>query len=173
MLILPKLHAYLTQLLSPGIHTALLLTPEGALVSFASDPCLVSPTAEGEATPTHPQSRSKDEIRIVAGLSAEVWAETRGGEAEAGMVESELGRILVLPIEEGANEDQDPLLLLALNASPDVDWDLLQVKAKKLANYLAPSVNKHRGQFATAASTTASTPSKARSNAASPNRPSR
>jgi hypothetical protein len=38
--------------------------------------------------------RSKDEIWILAGLSAEVWAETRGEEGiekGMGMVESEVG----------------------------------------------------------------------------------
>lgn len=133
MLILPNLHTYLSQLLSPpSIHTALLLTPEGALVSYASQMSPESFTHGSQsssgssiisgagATPSSPSStksnassnagtphgskpgsvasievrtgpalqRSKDEIRMAAGLGAEVWAETRG-EAE-GMVESEV-----------------------------------------------------------------------------------
>src|SRR5882757_8936546 len=46
MLNLPALHSYLTQLLSPTdmIHTALLLTPEGAVVSFA---CSSMPGSSG------------------------------------------------------------------------------------------------------------------------------
>ncbi|KAH7903875.1 hypothetical protein BJ138DRAFT_1107308 [Hygrophoropsis aurantiaca] len=78
---------------------------------------------------------SKDEIRIIA---AEVWAKTRGGGLVdagldrmdgIGMVESELGRILVLPVEDDQTQgrpdqypnqgytDPDPLLPLALNTS--------------------------------------------------------
>jgi len=151
MLNLPTLHTYLTQLLSPAdtIHTALLLTPEGAVVSFACSSMegnatqLVASSSstngyttppqalsvngrmtppQGQTTPpqgrtpslprrTTPQmllhalpssaskrnvplerQRSKDEIWILAGLSAEVWAETRGeGDGKGvGMVESEV-----------------------------------------------------------------------------------
>ncbi|KAF9225318.1 hypothetical protein BS17DRAFT_765902 [Gyrodon lividus] len=208
MLVLPTLHTYLSQLLSPpSIHTALLLTPEGALVSYASRvdretrsgaapqdvsrsssrgaspssgtgtgtqsppspnspksktstssslPSTPQPTepasTAGEEIHIHPaRPRSKDEIRIVAGLSAEVWAETRGDEAE-GMAESELGRILVLAVEEQkktsgeeAGEAHDPLLLLALNGTLEADWGVMSAKAQKLAAFLAPSVNKHRG----------------------------
>ncbi|KAF8559910.1 terpenoid synthase [Imleria badia] len=113
MLVLPTLHTYLSQLLSPpSIHTALLLTPEGAL------------TRTGPA----PQ-RSKDEIRMAAGLGAEVWAETRG-EGE-GMAESELGRILVLAVEDGrvSGEGTEPLLLLAVNGTLEANWDTMRVKA--------------------------------------------
>lgn len=133
MLVLRSLHNYLSQILSPpAIHTALLITPEGALVSYA---CRTENENEG-TTPTiapvelagdglspnstesetiEPRShspnsavsqmlaalhgqggqvRSKDEIRIVAGLSAEVWAETRVTEGEEATVESEVGVVL-------------------------------------------------------------------------------
>ncbi|KAH7903499.1 hypothetical protein BJ138DRAFT_1131342 [Hygrophoropsis aurantiaca] len=210
MLILAQLHAYLSQVLSgpQGVHTALLVTPEGALVAFASSGASESiqtsygeeegvgendDEGEGElaqtpkatSTSIHPPppqphaltqtrlGRAKDEIRIIAGLSAEVWAETRGGGSSTrevgseedgveglegmGMVESELGRILVLPIEDdqpqvegesGQNHNEnsgpDPVLLLALNASADVEWGVMQAKATTLARFLAPSVNKYR-----------------------------
>ena len=136
MLVLPTLHTYLSQLLCPpSIHTALLLTPEGALVSYASQINASAPAfTQGSqcspssstiisgtgGTPSSPSSvksngssststpqdskpgsvasidtrtgpaphRSKDEIRMVAGLGAEVWAETR--EEGEGMVESEV-----------------------------------------------------------------------------------
>ncbi|KIJ22202.1 hypothetical protein PAXINDRAFT_165447 [Paxillus involutus ATCC 200175] len=209
MLVLPTLHKYLSQLLSPpSIHTALLLTPEGALVSYASrmdgesgsgaapqgvsrpssrgassssragsisqsspspsppqskrsstasslpstpQPAESVSTASGEIQ-THPaRPRSKDDIRIIAGLSAEVWAETRDDETE-GMAESELGRILVLPVEvrkkpsgEEEGEGQEPLLLLALNGTLEADWEVMSTKAYRLVAFLAPSVNKHRG----------------------------
>jgi len=161
MLNLPALHTYLTQLLSPtdAIHTALLLTPEGAVVSFACSLIASSsgsgdrsssqgnvtrppassstnghmtpphalnanahttppqvrtspkPNAQGSATLPHvlpctasskcggtsntpTLQRSKDDVWILAGLSAELWAETRGeGDGtgmEMGMVESEV-----------------------------------------------------------------------------------
>lgn len=114
MLVLQNLHGYLTQILSPpAVHTALLLTPEGALVSYAarthvetegdcasdgrgSESVETETEAEGrtneresEATsstprstvpgPSSPGTRSKDEIRMVASLSAEVWGDTEGG----------------------------------------------------------------------------------------------
>lgn len=194
MLVLPTLHTYLSQLLSPpSIHTALLLTPEGALVSYASrtsiESCSVATFTHGSqssfsdptgGTPSSPRSiksnrssnpstaqgskpgsvvsietgtepgppRSKDEIRMAAGLGAEVWAETRGdGE---GMAESEvssecfiiddgysttttpqLGRILVLAVEDGkaSGEGTEPLLLLAVNGTMEADWDAMRLKA--------------------------------------------
>ncbi|KDQ31299.1 hypothetical protein PLEOSDRAFT_166530 [Pleurotus ostreatus PC15] len=41
-------------------------------------------------------SRSKDDIRVLVGLGSELWGETKG--AGLGMVDSELGRIVVVPI---------------------------------------------------------------------------
>lgn len=83
---------------------------------------------------------------MAAGLGAEAWAETKG--EEAGMVESEvrrvfyiddgytttstsqLGRILVLAVEEGTvSEDAEPLLLLAVNGTMEADWDAMRIKA--------------------------------------------
>ncbi|KAL4067331.1 hypothetical protein V8B97DRAFT_953909 [Scleroderma yunnanense] len=189
MLVLGNLHNYLAQILSPpSIHTALLLTPEGALVSYASQmenkndvgpatsprmtPTMAPAQLAGDGLPSksteldkgvggvsgtelrlyspsstmprETQARSKDEIRIVAGLSAEVWAETRGTEDEEGTVESELGRVLVLPVEAPA---EDPLLLLALNGTTDAQWEAMSSKARKLSAFLAPAVNKYRGQM--------------------------
>lgn len=72
MLVLSTLNSLLSQVLQPpDLHTAILLTPAGQLVSFASNP-----------------SRSKDEIRILVGLSGEVWQETR--EQRYGAVDSEV-----------------------------------------------------------------------------------
>jgi hypothetical protein len=72
MLVLSKLHNLLSQILSlPHLHTAVLLTPEGQLVSVACDPY-----------------RPKDEIRVVVGLCGEVWQETRA--QGFGMVDSEV-----------------------------------------------------------------------------------
>jgi hypothetical protein len=72
VLVLSTLHQLLAQLLVlPELHTAILLTPEGQLISVASD-----------------ISRSKDQARIVAGVSGEVWQETQ--EQGHGMVESEV-----------------------------------------------------------------------------------
>ncbi|KAF8131635.1 hypothetical protein EV363DRAFT_1165113 [Boletus edulis] len=159
MLVLPALHTYLSQLLSPpSIHTALLLTPEGALVSYASQTSAERPARQ----------KSKDDIRIIAGLGAEVWAETR--DEEEGMVESELGRILVLAVEDGrvSVQDTDPLLLLAVNGTLEADWDAMPtLQARKLTTFLAPSVNKHRGMMG---ATVNGSKSRTRSTATSPGR---
>lgn len=72
MLMLSKLHNILSRVLDfPDLHTAVLLTVSGELISYAAD-----------------ISRPKDEIRVVVGLAGEVWQETR--EQEYGMVESEV-----------------------------------------------------------------------------------
>lgn len=72
MLLLSSLHNLLQQVLSlPELHTAVLFTPEGQLVSYASDP-----------------SKPKDEIRVFVGVSGEVWQETK--QHGMGMVDSEV-----------------------------------------------------------------------------------
>lgn len=80
MLVLASLNKLLSHILAPpALHTAVLFTASGALVSFA----VAGPTA-----------RPKDEIRVLVGLASEIWAETRGdGE---GMVDSEVSRSNVL-----------------------------------------------------------------------------
>ena len=66
------LQTLLTQVLAPPhLHTAVLFTPAGELVSFAVE-----------------HGRSKDEIRILVGVTGEVWQETR--EQGYGMVESDV-----------------------------------------------------------------------------------
>ena len=75
MLMLSILHSLLSQVLSPPhLHTAILFTTSGELVSATSEPL-----------------RPKDEIRIVVGLSGEVWQETK--EQGYGMVDSEVRSI--------------------------------------------------------------------------------
>ena len=72
MLLLSSLHNLLQQVLSlPELHTAVLFTPEGQLVSYASD-----------------SSKPKDEIRVLVGVSGEVWQETK--QHGMGMVDSEV-----------------------------------------------------------------------------------
>ena len=78
MLMLSILHSLLSQVLAPPhLHTAVLFTTSGELVSATSDPL-----------------RPKDEIRIVVGLSGEVWQETK--EQGYGMVDSEVRFVLHL-----------------------------------------------------------------------------
>ncbi|KAI0094544.1 hypothetical protein BDY19DRAFT_26281 [Irpex rosettiformis] len=132
MLNLTNLRLLLAQALSTGgVHTATLLTPEGQLVSFASEP-----------------PRPKDEIRVLVGLSSEIWQESK--EEGVGMADSELGRILVVPAEgsrrlqEENDDDNDPFLLLALNASSNVSWDLLEAKAHQVSQYLDKPVSNLR-----------------------------
>ncbi|KAJ7269303.1 hypothetical protein B0H12DRAFT_1009438 [Mycena haematopus] len=136
MLVLSRLQASLAQILSPpGLHTAVLLTPAGQLVSYASR-----------------AGRTKDEIRVIAGLSGEVWQETwREGETEDA---NQLGRIVVLPVDEPLEmptplpEDYQPLMLLVLNATDGVEWEELQAKGKALAAQIAKPLSKFRQHLA-------------------------
>ena len=74
MLVLSSLNKLLAHVLSPpSLHTAVLFTSSGALVSFAS---------------AGPAPRPKDDIRVLVGLASEVWSETR--EDGEGVVESEV-----------------------------------------------------------------------------------
>lgn len=130
MLVLSALHSLLSQVLhAPDLHTAILFSPAGHLVSVATD-----------------QYRSRDDIHIVVGLSGEVWQETR--EQGYGMVDSELGRILVLPVEEPADDaSQDghqPLMLLALNSTDVISWEELQSRGSVLTSHLAKALGKFR-----------------------------
>ncbi len=73
MLMLSMLHNLLSQVLSPPhLHTAILFTPAGELVSVSSEP-----------------TRSRDDIRILVAVTGEVWQETQ--EQGYGMVESDVG----------------------------------------------------------------------------------
>ncbi|KAH6916617.1 isoprenoid synthase domain-containing protein [Coprinopsis sp. MPI-PUGE-AT-0042] len=99
MLALSKLNAIVSRVLSnPEVHTAVLLTVSGELVSYAAEP-----------------GRSKDEIRVITGLASEVWQETK--EQGYGMVDSEMGEEVMV------EEQRQPLMLLALNAVESVNWD--------------------------------------------------
>ncbi|KAG5639545.1 hypothetical protein H0H81_012216 [Sphagnurus paluster] len=146
MLVLSALHNLLSQVLTlPHLHTAILLTPTGQLVSVASDP-----------------HRPKDEIRVVVGLAMEIWQETK--DEEFSMVDSELGRILVVPVDERPvspssqqvaptdaeekEKQREPLMLLALNATSAVEWEALQSKGKVLACHLAKPLGKFREYLA-------------------------
>jgi hypothetical protein len=60
MLVLSTLHKLLSQALSPELPIAALLTPFGQLVACA-----------------YSHGRTKDDVRVVAGLAGEVWAEVR------------------------------------------------------------------------------------------------
>lgn len=72
MLNLTNLRLLLAQALSTGgVETAALLTPEGQLVSFAAEP-----------------PKSKDEVRVLVGLSSEIWQESR--DQGLGMADSEV-----------------------------------------------------------------------------------
>jgi len=156
MLVLSTLNGLLAQLVSSrNPHTAILLTPQGHLVAFHS-----SDKGSGE-----------DRIRILAGLGSEVWRDGLldddvGSESDeesdddddeqVGMLECELGRILVVPIFASPSKSsppaafpkgaaplvnvtsarQKPALLLALNGTDDSPWGLMHVKARTLATYL-------------------------------------
>lgn len=139
MLLLSSLHNLLRQVLSlPELHTAVLFTPEGHLVSYAS-------------------SKPKDEIRVLVGVSGEVWQETK--QHGVGMVDGEIGRIIVLPVlplkdsggtnKEPVSDEGDPVMLVALNATESVDWDRLRISAKELVYHLEGPVNRLKGRLTT------------------------
>ncbi|KAJ7492210.1 hypothetical protein FB451DRAFT_1021405 [Mycena latifolia] len=133
MLVLARLKDSLSEVLAPPeLHTAVLLTPSGELVAFSSYP-----------------SRAKDEIRVIAGVSGEVWQETQ--EEGFGAAESEIGRIVVLPVDEPPDkipqplpEDYQPLMLLVLNSTDAVEWEDLQAKGRALASQIAAPLSKFR-----------------------------
>ncbi|KAI0249555.1 hypothetical protein BJV78DRAFT_1226993 [Lactifluus subvellereus] len=154
MLVLATLHQLLSQVISsPGLHTAVLLTPNGQLVSYACD-----------------STRSKDDVRLVVGLSSEIWLEV--ADQGIGMVDSELGRILVLGVQDAvatthstnesetspansANTDHasdKPLMLVALSATEAVGWEDLEAKGRELADYLSRPVSRLRKPLATPSS---------------------
>ncbi|TBU50022.1 isoprenoid synthase domain-containing protein [Dichomitus squalens] len=113
MLNLPNLRTLLSRVLDlPKLHTVVLFTPEGELVSYVSIP-----------------DRPKDRVRVIVGLSTEIWQETR--EQGVGRVDSQLGHLLVLPVEaQKKDDDDDPPLLLTLNSETSVPWEELEVKKK-------------------------------------------
>lgn len=93
MLLLSSLHNLLQQVLSlPELHTAVLFTPEGQLVSYASD-----------------SSTPKDEIRVLVGVSGEVWQETK--QHGIGMVDSEVCGHLIPTLPVQANNYRNPRLV--------------------------------------------------------------
>lgn len=77
MLNLGNLRTLLSRVLDlPLLHTVVLFTPEGELVCYASEP-----------------NKTKDRVRVLVGLSTEIWQETR--EQNIGMVDCEV-RLLVI-----------------------------------------------------------------------------
>ena len=72
MLNLANLRTLLSRVLDlPALHTVALFTPEGELVCYVSSP-----------------TKAKDHVRVLVGLSTEIWQETR--EQHIGMVDSEV-----------------------------------------------------------------------------------
>ncbi|TFK94983.1 hypothetical protein K466DRAFT_534815 [Polyporus arcularius HHB13444] len=131
MLNLANLRTLLSRVLDPpSLHTVALFTPEGELVCYASCP-----------------TKAKDHVRVLVGLSTEIWQETR--EQNIGMVDSELGHLLVMPVETPKkDEDDEPITLLALNSETSVPWSQLELKARKLAEHLEKPVAQLSGMIA-------------------------
>ncbi|KAI0800786.1 hypothetical protein C8Q74DRAFT_1238733 [Fomes fomentarius] len=131
MLNLCNLRTLLSRVLDlPLLHTVVLFTPDGELVCYASEP-----------------NKTKDRVRVLVGLSTEIWQETR--EQNIGMVDCELGHLLVLPLETPKKEEDDePIMLLALNSETSVPWDELEVKGRKLAELLEKPVAQLSGTSA-------------------------
>ncbi|KAG9010312.1 hypothetical protein FRB94_010662 [Tulasnella sp. JGI-2019a] len=152
MLVLSTLSSLLAQLVTPSLHTAILSTPQGHLVAFACDDIPVS----------------EDRLRILVGLTSELWRDDDTGSVEeeeeisadrqhdpsseevensddqVGMLECELGRLLVLPIYALSPENKtpsetsepQPVLLLSLNGVIDEPWGLMHTKARAVNKYL-------------------------------------
>ncbi|KAF9270804.1 hypothetical protein L218DRAFT_849557 [Marasmius fiardii PR-910] len=136
MLVLSTLHTLLSQIITPstGLHTAILSTPAGHLVCYASD-----------------RGRPKDEVRVIVGLSGEVWQETlcvdSGDEkSRTGMVSSEVTTTTRngSADSKGQNQEYMPLMLLTLNSSEEVEWEELELKGKALASHIAKPLSKYR-----------------------------
>ncbi len=128
MLVLSNIHSLLTQVLEvPRLHTAAVFTPAGQLVCYVCDPI-----------------RPKDEVLLIVGLGEEVWHGSGVMESEVCRGSSlitrcflsspKLGRIVVTPVEdvERQDEDEEPLMLVALNATRDIAWADLQSKVSGL-----------------------------------------
>ncbi|KAG6336236.1 hypothetical protein ID866_2855 [Astraeus odoratus] len=93
MLVLRSLHNYLAQVLSPPyIHTALLLTPEGALVSYASrlenESDVVSTSSLGTTPVARTVGLSPDALPSGSPKSTESNKGTNGSAFEPGSAES-------------------------------------------------------------------------------------
>ncbi|GJE86273.1 hypothetical protein PsYK624_023530 [Phanerochaete sordida] len=137
MLNLSNLRGLLSQVVSPAsLHTAVLFTPSGQLVSFASSPL-----------------RSKDEIRVIVGLGGEIWQETK--EQGIGMVDSEIGRLVIIPVEQptphaDGQGEAEPLMILALNGNESVSWKIMEAKARQVVGHLDKPVSELREKLAVA-----------------------
>ncbi|KAF8524377.1 hypothetical protein BU17DRAFT_84987 [Hysterangium stoloniferum] len=143
MLNLTALRKVLFSVISPPrLHTAILFTPSGDLVAHSSSN----------------NTRSKDQLRVLVGVATEIWLET--SDEGIGMVESELGKIIVIPLHREPNAPRgrvgrstsrspssassapaanysEPPFLVALNAQDDVEWAEMQIKARGVVNHLA------------------------------------
>ncbi|PAV22678.1 terpenoid [Pyrrhoderma noxium] len=141
MLVLSSFNKLLSHVLAPPtLHTAVIFSPSGELIAFESS-----------------RARPKDDVRVLVGVASDIWAETRDdGE---GMVESELGKIYVLPItpstseregREGrpsSKEPENPVLLIALNATDDAQWGELQRKGQGLAAHISKPLQQLLGRL--------------------------
>ncbi|KAF9075027.1 hypothetical protein BDP27DRAFT_1443959 [Rhodocollybia butyracea] len=137
MLKLSTLHTYLSQVLDlPDLHTAILLTPAGQLVCYASD-----------------STRSKEDVRVAVGITGGSFVEVE--EHGYAILEAEgkphLGRIYVQAINElpdGKNnvaaEGWQPLMIVALAFTHGYDEASVQAKARAFADHLAKALHKHR-----------------------------
>ena len=94
MLVLSTLSGLLSQLVSPSLHTAILLTPQGHLVAYACNP-----------------SPAEERVRIVVGLSSEVWREGIDGDEDEEAPYSETSpRTESGSLGESAGDDEVGLL---------------------------------------------------------------
>ncbi|KAF8508028.1 hypothetical protein BU17DRAFT_100057 [Hysterangium stoloniferum] len=124
MLNLKELSKVLSSVIAPPrLHTAVLCTPSGDLISHA-----------GVKDATY-----RDRLRVLVAVATELWREIN--DEDIGMAEGELGKIIILPIHNQHSRSRhsrpDPPFLLALNAKDDVEWYEMQIKARGVVNHLA------------------------------------
>ncbi|KAF8508023.1 hypothetical protein BU17DRAFT_70937 [Hysterangium stoloniferum] len=114
MLNLKELSKVLSSLLHlPRLHTAVLCTPSGDLISHA-----------GVKDATY-----RDRLRVLVAVATELWREIN--DEDIGMAEGESFSTLQ------TSRNLDPPFLLALNAKDDVEWYEMQIKARGVVNHLA------------------------------------
>ncbi|KAH7105164.1 hypothetical protein BKA62DRAFT_669425 [Auriculariales sp. MPI-PUGE-AT-0066] len=137
MIVLPTLRKMLEASLAgtaSEAQTIALFTPPGALIAWAS---------RAQSSPSDPlRAFSRDDVRMVVGLAVDYWTQECGpvSEERTLMLECEnLGRLVVVPVyaDNQTDEDEWPVMLLAVHGPADADFDQLAAVANGPAEDLA------------------------------------
>lgn len=149
---MPHLHALFSNALDPDrLHTIMLTSITGAIVVSA---CSI------------PSQERKKATIVLAALAAETWtnvqqdldksqsgrghegdSSTETNEIQGGWATTEFGNLFVYPVirppkiqtqEAHHDVDQDAMFLVAVSGPEEAGWELLEERAKLLAEHLAP-----------------------------------